>query len=41
MMVLYRSPECLAVKVYNPMFQLVTPGTGPVLTQGTSNEETC
>ena len=34
MMVLYRSPECQAVKVNNPMFQLVTPGAGQVLTPG-------
>ena len=37
-MVLYRSPECLAVKVDNPMFLLVIPGVGPVLTPGASNE---
>ena len=40
MMVLYRSPECYAVKVNNPMFQLVIPGAGPVLTPGASNEQT-
>ena len=40
MMVLYRSPECEAVKVDNPMFQLVIPGPRPVLTPGASNEET-
>ena len=28
MMVLYCSPECYAVRVANPMFQLVTPGGG-------------
>ena len=38
-MVLYRSTECLAVKVNNPMFQLVIPGAGPVLSPGASNEQ--
>ena len=40
MMVLYRSPECYAVKDDNPTFQLVTPGAGPVLTPEASNEQT-
>ena len=39
-MVLYRSPECYAVKVDNPMFQPVTPGAGPVLIPEASNEQT-
>ena len=40
MMVLYHSPKCYAVKVNNPMFQLVIPGARPVLTPGASNEQT-
>ena len=40
MMVLYRSPESYAVKVNNPMFQLVIHGAGPVLSPGASNEQT-
>ena len=40
MIVLKRSPECYAVKVDNPMFQIVISGAGPVLTPGASNEQT-